>query len=215
MVMHSTARRSFSIWDAMVLVAATAVALAMLVTSGTSEYHLSASHLSDWVGDVVEGLRRPDKPWPSWEWTIFLIQAPVILLLFPFCWAWTLAILGLRFRHPRPRRHRLACLPGAVACWSAAIPLVPGFVGCLLNWERQSAIFLTPGPTTWTFGGYDELHLLFLPGCAGLAVLGSWTTLLLGRRWRAEPSWLDRIGRFLGIYWISSIIPPVLIFMPF
>ena len=32
---------------------------------------------------------------------------------------------------------------------------------------------------------------------------GSWLTLSLNRRWRPEPTWLDRLGRALGLYWIA------------
>ena len=44
----------------------------------------------------------------------------------------------------------------------------------------------------------------------GPAVLVSWTTLLLGRRWRAESSWVDRLGRAVGVFWIvEGLIVPV------
>ncbi len=42
----------------------------------------------------------------------------------------------------------------------------------------------------------------FVPIVCGLAVLVSWVTLLARRRWRADPSWVDRFGRALGVYWI-------------
>jgi hypothetical protein len=35
------------------------------------------------------------------------------------------------------------------------------------------------------------------------AVMAAWAALILGRRWRAEPTWIDRAGRCCGFYWIA------------
>ncbi len=40
--------------------------------------------------------------------------------------------------------------------------------------------------------------------CGGLAILVSWMTLFVGGRWRADPSWVDRLGRAMGICWILA-----------
>ena len=44
-------------------------------------------------------------------------------------------------------------------------------------------------------------------------MLGAWLALLLARRWHPEPSWIDRMGRALGLYWVSPALrllrPPV------
>jgi hypothetical protein len=34
------------------------------------------------------------------------------------------------------------------------------------------------------------------------AVVVAWVILLLSGRWRSEPSWIDRLGRALGVFWI-------------
>jgi hypothetical protein len=39
----------------------------------------------------------------------------------------------------------------------------------------------------------------------GTAVASSWITLLIGGRWRADPRWIDRLGRFLGASWMMSV----------
>jgi hypothetical protein len=55
---------------------------------------------------------------------------------------------------------------------------------------------------TWRLAlGY---HPMFVPTLIGLAVSVSWMTMLVGRRWRAEPSWVDRLGRSLGVFWIMG-----------
>ncbi len=34
----------------------------------------------------------------------------------------------------------------------------------------------------------------------------TWLLLVLGRRWRPEPGWIDRAGRLLGWSWIVWMI---------
>jgi hypothetical protein len=45
-----------------------------------------------------------------------------------------------------------------------------------------------PDEPGWTLGGF--------------AVAICWATLALGGRWRAEPSWIDRLGRIVGVAWM-------------
>jgi len=40
----------------------------------------------------------------------------------------------------------------------------------------------------------------------GIAVFVAWGVLFATGRWRSEASWLDRSGRFLGVYWILLAI---------
>jgi hypothetical protein len=43
------------------------------------------------------------------------------------------------------------------------------------------------------------------------AVAGSWLVLFMDGRWRPEPSWLDRMARCLGLYWLGAgLIMPLL-----
>ena len=39
----------------------------------------------------------------------------------------------------------------------------------------------------------------------GFAIAACWLVLIVGRRWRPEPSWIDRCGRALGAYWILLV----------
>ena len=34
-------------------------------------------------------------------------------------------------------------------------------------------------------------------------LLSCWAILALGKRWSPEPTWIDRMGRFLGASWIG------------
>ncbi len=36
-------------------------------------------------------------------------------------------------------------------------------------------------------------------------VVLAWVVLAASRQWQAEPSWIDRAGRALGVLWIATI----------
>jgi hypothetical protein len=40
-------------------------------------------------------------------------------------------------------------------------------------------------------------------GCCVLPL--AWGAMKLTKRWRSEPSWIDRVGRVLGVWWWSAI----------
>jgi len=39
----------------------------------------------------------------------------------------------------------------------------------------------------------------------GLSVLVAWTNLWLTGRWRRDPTFFDRAGRVMGIYWVATV----------
>jgi hypothetical protein len=41
------------------------------------------------------------------------------------------------------------------------------------------------------------------PHQAVFAVAAAWATLALVGRWEPERSWVDRLGRFFGLYWLT------------
>lgn len=52
------------------------------------------------------------------------------------------------------------------------------------------------------------IQLLYIGNLLGLfyigaAILSSWATLALSRRWRPQPTWLDRVGRVVGVAWLQ------------
>ncbi len=173
--------RPFTLLDAMILVAATAAAGPGL----------------RWVGRFLEPDNLPD----------LLYQLPargefgafglvLVVLSPPVAVAWTVAAIPLRLRRPRPPWRRLGRQPG----WVAACSAVPG----------MAVLALGVGVNVLGWGGsvfyLDDIEMsLFVlaPSLAGATVLGAWMALVLGRRWRAEASWLDRLGRALGVYWLA------------
>jgi hypothetical protein len=47
------------------------------------------------------------------------------------------------------------------------------------------------------------------------AVAAIWSLLIFEQRWRPEPSWIDRAGRCLGIYWLAAglVVPFLRVFL--
>jgi hypothetical protein len=43
------------------------------------------------------------------------------------------------------------------------------------------------------------------PSGVGIAVAAIWSWLLLGKCWRPQPTWIDRLGRTLGVHWLVMI----------
>ena len=105
--------------------------------------------------------------------------------LYCFLFAWTLAFLVMRLRKPRPSLRRLVKQPGMVACEVLLFGMVLAI--CLaLNEDYQ--LFASVAVVS-----------------TACAIPGAWTILALRGHWAAEPSWIDRLGRGLGICWSVSI----------
>jgi hypothetical protein len=114
--------------------------------------------------------------------------------------ALAVTLILLNLRRPRPRRRRLVILPGFVACVVTLVALVLGY-GCDLFFESVQT--RSPGVTytrtaevTWTRAaeGVPEF------------VLGAWLGLWLTGRWAPEPSWIDRAGQAIGLFWIAGVV---------
>jgi hypothetical protein len=205
-----TTPRKFLVSDAIVLVAATAVGLAVV-----KPYYAAPTPF------------RWTQPFPLG--TLFLGWIEVIwvclVLASPFVVAWTLAILGLRLRRPRAPWRRLVRQPGLVAGLMAALVLVlrlPGFATMCLRLMGQPNLGLRNitsigGGSIGRGGGavitklppgyfwFDFDHFLNTMAMIGVAVGSSWVLLLVSGRWRPERSWIDRAGRVLGWFWIAIL----------
>jgi hypothetical protein len=106
-----------------------------------------------------------------------------------------LGMLAVRLRRPRPGLRRLSRQPGAVACAAAATAMAAGglVVGAMQMFREAT---LNQVESTWS------IFQAWIPPAVSMA----WAALVLGRRWRAEPSWIDRAGRFFGCYWIALAV---------
>lgn len=197
-----TTPRKFLLSDAILLVAATAVGVALfrpyqrVMTPVRWSPLLGAPGFTGWINGL---------------WSCLVLASP-------FAAVWTLAILILRLRHPCPRWSRLLRQPGLVACLAAALVLAYRLLGFATLWVRvhgQSylAIWFVRLRSSqyvrmqWPWHNllFDIDHFLNTMGMMGLAVACGWMLLLASGRWRPERSWIDRAGRVLGWFWIAIL----------
>ena len=108
--------------------------------------------------------------------------------------SWTLAFFIMRLRKPRPPLSRLVRQPGMVACEAWLLGMFLGI--CISMFEAYPLL----GPV-----------VVVLTACA---IPVAWTVLALRGRWEAEPNWIDRLGRVLGVCW-AVVIPLQAVFMHF
>ena len=195
-------RRRFTLLDIIVLVAATAVGLALGQLgwprgggAAVREVTFVSVGVSNGVGTMNFSLAPYS--YPSIAWMVPTVARVGWLL--PCLAAWTGAYLVARLRGPRPRWRRLRLQPGLVAAAaSLAVLLV------------ESALLIGSGWVDGRFRGSGSVSgALFAANAtcllahhAGWAVIVAWLTLGLTGRWRAEASWVDRWGRALGVAWI-------------
>jgi hypothetical protein len=122
------------------------------------------------------------------------------LLLFG---GWTIALPVMWRRTPRPERRRLIRQPGVTACvaaltgmaFCALIALVSLAVRRLIDGQPQIPM---------SFWVMKSSPLDSAPIYAGISVAAIWTTQALAGCWRPTADWVDRLGRFLGIFWLLS-----------
>jgi hypothetical protein len=171
--------RRFSVLDAMILVAATALGLGGIRGCSPEFYSYQYTPI-------------PSPPWLRWlavvlsNWAFYLSPLPA---------AWTLAALVLRLRSPRPPLRRLMRQPGTVAGVAATILILIGVVHYLLDLHNPSL---------------HDVPFEYTSFSLGSGVVAAWSVLALSMRWRAERSWIDRLGRVMGAYWIGMV--PLMIF---
>jgi len=184
--MPSPPLRRFTLFDGMILIAATGFGI-----GGFRALY------ENWVGSInlstvtmAEALRG--------FMIVFILSMPTLL-------AWTFAILFLRMRRPRPTLPRLSRHPGLIACLGATLAfgiIVLLFSGDLAVWMIRN-------------GDYHMLnHLLALEVNVKMAaaapliqtsVAVAWGILAITGRWRSECSWIDRLGRVIGLLWIVTL----------
>ena len=179
--MQAAVSRKFTLIDAMVLIAALAI---------------SFYPIRDYL-DFIE--QRHVLRSLGFDWSIVSIwRAGTLLsgLMAPLGIAVSLAIWVLRMRQPRPDWRRLFRQPGMVACTATVAETIIFLLKVVLSeyylWRTTG--FLPPLYALW---------IVRLPW-NGEVVAIAWLVLWLSGSWRPEPSWIDRAGRVVGVYWIIS-----------
>jgi len=191
----ATSRRRFRLIDAMILVAATATALGVVEwVSCASDGELSWSALlEEWRSieqSATDGKGFDLEAVADWGSILALLTLPLAV-------SWTAALTFIRLLGPRPPLSRVARQPGLAATGAATLALL--FVG------------LHGIGVSLTFGWEAALELILLQGSfllamtsPGPAVAAAWLVLAVTRRWKAERSWIDRLGRAVGVCWVVA-----------
>jgi hypothetical protein len=193
--MRTEPSRKFTLFDGMVFVAATAVAFASYPRSPL-----------EYFPAFLEQIREAWSRNPSLHGSLFsflvtleyIFWLPQMVLAF-----WTLALVGLRLLPPRPRLRRLARQPGTIAsCVASSVLLIVeiSLALILLATLRTNS----PQQHIWFYVMSGD-GFRVMTAKVGFAVAAAWLTLALSGRWRAEPDWVDRMGRFMGAFWIGLI----------
>jgi hypothetical protein len=180
--------RRFSLADAMILIAGIALVLSM----GGYLLKFFAGYFIQCYSAAVANRAELLENWPRFSRAIreplrqavsygFQFSQDVVLSM-------TLVFFIVRMRSPRPPWRVLLVQPGMLAALSIFVGLfwVTGFVHILLP-DRIDAI---TGPAI-VIGG---------------TVATAWVVLALIRRWKAEPGWVDCIGRLLGVMAIGTAL---------
>jgi hypothetical protein len=136
---------------------------------------------------------RAHPVWLAWHWGGLIVRhtQPMAAVL-------TLVLLLLRILKPRPDLRRLTRQPGFTASLAASLAIC---IGGALNYATTEATFI-PGHEAQ---GYTLVALFPHGSEPGIAVAACWALLVVGRSWRFERTWIDRLGCLLGIYWLIMI----------
>jgi len=184
--MKTASQRAFTLFDAVVLIAATGSAFALFRTM----------QIVYWGG--------------RGRLLFALILQHGAETTIPFLTMFSLALAGLRLRQPRPPLRNLARQPGMIACCAAMLTLVIEVLGIILGeliLPPHAVIARTIPPYLKLSlpGGilHDVRGTVVLQANAGGAVAAAWLILALAGVWRSESSWIDRFGRALGMSWLA------------
>ncbi len=110
----------------------------------------------------------------------------------PILACWTVAVLSLRLRGPRPRLRRLLRQPGAVSCLASAANIAIWAVFLAIKASRN-------GSATPEVASYVGL-------ISGAGVIGAWLALGSTATMRRERGWIDGIGMAIGAGWILVML---------
>ncbi len=192
--MRTTPRR-FSLSDAMVMIAATAIGFA------GSIYLWNIGYPTTEFGYPVTMFFRT---WAIHDWheEIPKIVFGCIYLSLPGQFTCNLALSLLALKRPHYSIRWLTRQPGVVGCWAASIAILWRLSRELVSARTTGNWYLLP----------DHMTGFTLDNPTGPAILSVWLISLLNDRWRPEPTWLDRSGRIMSVIWIveTAIAPHLL-----
>ncbi len=186
-------RRPITLFDLVVLVAATAIGLSLVQFGWPGK--AAATRIFTWPVWPSGG------GYPSKTWVLPIAERGAVPTL-PR--SLDRGVPRDEAPRPRPRLKRLLMQPGLVAA-VAALSILTIEWALLVGsaWLDGRFDFMSPLRTN----AFVANGVVLLAHHAGWAVVVSWLTLVLIGRWHPERSWIDRWGRVLGCTWI--IVGPV------
>lgn len=177
--------RRLTLFDGIVLVAASSAALMIWRQFGDSIWR-----------EAWASRRSTLWPGPAWAYCVAAALCPFAAVAAP-------TLLALRLRSPRPRRPILWSQPGASACLAIIVVMLFQTTWNLMYHVRFRSVAL-PFPLieySPRFLGW----MVVIPTEEGLGVAATWIVLAVGGRLRPEPSWIDRSGRIVGVYFLACL----------
>jgi hypothetical protein len=192
--MKPVSQRRLTLFDAMLLMAATAF----------GAWFLSESPQNHEFGKLFNNdLSTRHRFLEAWK-SLQILTAS--LSAFPP----TLCVL--RLFKPRPSRRVLFRQPGFIACCMWTVTLLAIGIMKTLGQQLSRSFLRLDATDAFSFSWISIVLTYHIDEC-GFSVAVAWLTLALGGRWRPEPSWIDRMGRVLGFYFIAII--PLAILIPY
>jgi hypothetical protein len=166
--------RPFTLGDAMILIVALALALAIARPG---------------IAMIANALRTvPHSQFRTLAGAVQLGRVLNIVLL-NFLFFLLPAFLILRLKHPRPPWRSMLGQPGFAGCAAVVAVVVVALPLSLLAPSGPGQLFV------------ESAAQVLLPGAVPLA----WVWMIAKSRWNPEPSWIDRMGRILGVLWMVSL----------
>jgi hypothetical protein len=136
-------------------------------------------------------------------WTplqVIVTCSDIVVFLIPLVAPWTLLLIMLRMRPPRPSWRRIWRQPGMAACLAALVGWCWSGLGLILaldvGYVARPRRFIKPEEWAQKYLA-DEVFMY-----VGLAVAAAWLVLFFSGRWRRSADWIDSMGRLLGVLWI-------------
>jgi hypothetical protein len=187
-------RKGLRISDLMFLIAETAIAIVLVTT---------------FLSDMQTVPRSRD-----WFWGLWAPFVGSLLVLIAFTLGFSVCWIG-RLRQPF---RVFSQSPGAVACLLALAVLLTAAYHLGVNYATQT-VRRDMQFVLWRLEYWCGV-ISVPPVAIGFLIVSVWNLLILSGRWKAEPTWIDRYGRLLGVCWIGwaaiyTIVLPVVAFVEY
>jgi hypothetical protein len=195
------AHQRFRLFDAMVLVAATAVGLSLARYSQMRYFAWEPAPIPDRV--IYYGLILITR----WFYGVL-----------PVVYGLCAAVVATGLRSTRPRREEFTLRPGLAACTAALVALLAALIIRLLSYALgRPGVVWSKHPTDVllaTSYGYlwspEAIDSMFMEAGVGSisAVIAVWSLQRLCGLWQPVPEWPDRLGRVLGsLFLVWALMP--------